>query len=85
MSGKTNIISLGDFNFKNNTVYYDDIVAELQDAWVNATSRGVDGTSFDLADRIDHIFVSPTFTVIETRYINNLESDHPAVWTEIQL
>ncbi|MFX1569256.1 MAG: endonuclease/exonuclease/phosphatase family protein [Promethearchaeota archaeon] len=85
MSGKTNIISLGDFNFKNSTVYYDDIVAELQDAWVNATSRGVDGTSFDLADRIDHIFVSPTFTVIETRYINNLESDHPAVWTEIQI
>ena len=84
MSGKTNIISLGDFNFRNNTAYYDSIVAELQDAWVNATTRGVDGLSYDLADRIDHIFVSPTFKVNQTRYINNLESDHPAVWSELQ-
>jgi len=84
ISGKSNVISLGDFNFRNDTIYYGNIIAELQDAWVNASSRGVDGTSYDLADRIDHIFVSPTFTVSETRYINNLESDHPAVWTEIQ-
>ncbi|MFX0000335.1 MAG: endonuclease/exonuclease/phosphatase family protein [Candidatus Hodarchaeota archaeon] len=83
ISGKTNVISLGDFNFRNDTVYYSNIVAELQDTWVNASSRGVIGT-YDLATRIDYIFVSPTFTVLETQYINNFESDHPAVWTEIQ-
>ncbi len=84
ISGKTNVISLGDFNFRNDTIYYSNIVTELQDTWVNASLRGVDGMSYDLADRIDYIFVSSTFTVSETRYINNLESDHPAVWTEIQ-
>ncbi len=85
ISGKTNVISMGDFNAENDTIYYDMSVAVLQDTWVNATiSRGVDGTSFDLAERIDHIFVSTTFTVLETRYINVPESDHPAVWTEIQ-
>ncbi|MFX1306097.1 MAG: endonuclease/exonuclease/phosphatase family protein [Promethearchaeota archaeon] len=84
ISGKTNVISMGDFNSRNNTIYYNMSIAVLQDAWENALSRGVDGNSFDLADRIDHIFISTTFTVLETRYINVPESDHPAVWTEIQ-
>ncbi|NVM36446.1 MAG: endonuclease/exonuclease/phosphatase family protein [Candidatus Lokiarchaeota archaeon] len=84
ISGKTNVISMGDFNTEPNTIYYNMSVAVLQDTWVNATSRGVDGPIFDLAERIDHIFVSTTFTVEETRYINYPESDHPAVWTEIQ-
>ena len=84
ISGKTNVISMGDFNTENDTIYYDMSVALLQDTWVNATLRDVDGTIFDLAERIDHIFVSTTFTVLETRYINVPESDHPAVWTKIQ-
>ncbi len=84
ISGKINVISMGDFNFKNDSTYYDDITAELQDTWVNASSRGVDGASYDLSERIDHIFVSFSFTVLETRFINVPESDHPALWTEIQ-
>lgn len=84
ISGKTNVISMGDFNFENDTIYYGMSTAVLQDVWVTAASRGVDGTSFDLAERIDHIFVSTAFSVLETRYINVAESDHPAVWTEIQ-
>ncbi|MFX1364129.1 MAG: endonuclease/exonuclease/phosphatase family protein [Promethearchaeota archaeon] len=84
ISGKTNVISMGDFNFRNNTIYYNMSVAVLQDAWVTASSRGVDGSSYDLSDRIDYIFVSSSFTVLETRYINVPESDHPALWTEIQ-
>ncbi|MFX1470192.1 MAG: endonuclease/exonuclease/phosphatase family protein, partial [Promethearchaeota archaeon] len=84
ISGKTNVISMGDFNSRNNTVYYNMSIAVLQDAWENALTRGVDGESYDLSDRVDHIFLSLTFTVLETRYINLPESDHPAVWTEIQ-
>ncbi len=84
ISGKTNVISMGDFNAENDTIYYGMSIAVLQDTWVNAASRGVDGTSFDLSERTDHIFVSLSFTVLETRYINVPESDHPALWTEIQ-
>jgi len=87
ISGKTNVISLGDFNHRNDTIYYSMSVAVLQDAWVNASSRGIVGEidPLDPADRIDHIFVSPTFTVNQTRYISSpeSESDHPAVWTQI--
>ena len=86
IGGKTNVISMGDFNAENDTIYYGMSDAVLQDVWVTAASRGVDGTSFDLSERIDHIFVSPSFTVLETRYIGipESESDHPALWTEIQ-
>jgi endonuclease/exonuclease/phosphatase family metal-dependent hydrolase len=84
IGAKTNVISMGDFNTEPNTIYYNMSVAVLKDAWVNASSRGVDGASYDISERIDHIFVSLSFTVLETRYLNYPVSDHPAVWTELQ-
>ncbi|MFW9818783.1 MAG: endonuclease/exonuclease/phosphatase family protein [Candidatus Thorarchaeota archaeon] len=81
---KTNVISMGDFNTEPDTIYYNMSVAVLKDAWVNASSSGVDGASFDLSERIDHIFVSHSFIVTETRYLNYPASDHPALWTELQ-
>ena len=59
-------------------------VAILQDAWLAKWPSGVDDNSLDMSDRIDHIFVSLSFTVLETRYITDPQSDHPAQWTEIQ-
>ncbi|MFX0021203.1 MAG: endonuclease/exonuclease/phosphatase family protein [Candidatus Hermodarchaeota archaeon] len=79
-----NVISMGDFNTEPDSIYYNMSVAVLKDAWVNASSSGVDGSSFDLSERIDHIFVSLSFTVTETRYLNYPASDHPALWTELQ-
>lgn len=81
---KTNVISMGDFNTEPDSIYYNMSVAVLKDAWVNASSSGVDGASFDLSERIDHIFVSHSFIVTETRYLNYPASDHPALWTELQ-
>jgi endonuclease/exonuclease/phosphatase family metal-dependent hydrolase len=81
---KTNVISMGDFNTEPDTIYYNMSVAVLKDAWENATIRGIDGDSYDISERIDHIFVSLSFTVLETRYLNYPVSDHPAVWTELQ-
>jgi endonuclease/exonuclease/phosphatase family metal-dependent hydrolase len=81
---KTNVISMGDFNTEPDSIYYNMSVAVLKDAWVNASSSGVDGTSFDLSERIDHIFVSHSFIVTETRYLNYPASDHPGLWTELQ-
>ena len=84
IGAKTNVISMGDFNTEPNTLCYNMSVAVLKDAWVNASTKGIDGTSFDLSERIDHIFVSLSFMVLETRYINYPTSDHPALWTELQ-
>ncbi len=84
IGAKTNIISMGDFNTKPDTIYYNMSVAVLKDAWLNASSSGVDGASYDLSERIDHIFVSHSFIVTETRYLNYPVSDHPALWTELQ-
>jgi len=84
ISGKTNVISMGDFNTEIDTIYYNMSVAVLQDAWVTKLSGGIVGDCSGLSEGIDHIFVSPGFTVLETRYICVPESDHPALWTEIQ-
>ena len=84
ISGKTNVISMGDFNSRENSTYYNASVAVLQDVWLTKLSGGVDGPSFDLLERIDHIFVSLSFTVLEAWYITDPQSDHPALWTDIQ-
>ncbi|MDX1797019.1 MAG: endonuclease/exonuclease/phosphatase family protein [Candidatus Lokiarchaeia archaeon] len=84
IDGKTNVISMGDFNTEPDSIYYNMSVAVLKDAWVNASSSGVDGASFNISERIDHIFVSHSFIVTETRYLNYPASDHPALWTELQ-
>lgn len=84
ISGKTNVISMGDFNSHENSTFYNASVAVLQDVWLTKSSGGVDGPSFDLSDRIDYIFVSLSFTVLEARYITDPQSDHPALWAELQ-
>lgn len=84
INNKTNVISMGDFNSRENSTYYNASVAVLQDVWLTKLSGGVDGPSFDLLERIDHIFVSFSFTVLEAWYITDPQSDHPALWTDIQ-
>ncbi|MFX1281766.1 MAG: endonuclease/exonuclease/phosphatase family protein [Promethearchaeota archaeon] len=84
INGKTNVISMGDFNSRENSTYYNASVALLQDVWLTKLSGGIDGPSYDISERIDYIFVSLTFTVSETWYITDPQSDHPALWTEIQ-
>ena len=60
-------------------------VSVLKDTWRDKWPTGVDDNNLNMTRRIDHIFVSPKFTVIETRFITDPQSDHPAVWTEIEL
>ena len=84
LSGKTNVISMGDFNSRENSIYYNMSVSVLQDVWLTQWPSGVDDNGLDMSDRIDHIFVSLSFTVLETRFITDSQSDHPALYTEIQ-
>lgn len=87
IDGKDNVISMGDFNSRPNSIYYNYSVAELKDTWVVANESTIIGSTedFEIERRIDHIFVSNDFEVLKTQYITEPQSDHPALWTEIDI
>jgi len=84
IGSKNRVISMGDFNFREDSEYYNLTVPALQDAWLTKWPTGVDDNALNMSDRIDHIFLSGEFTVIDARYITEPQSDHPAHWAEIQ-
>ncbi|TFF98298.1 MAG: hypothetical protein EU541_07015 [Promethearchaeota archaeon] len=77
VNASTNVISMGDFNTRENSATYNMSVATLVDSWK------VDNPS--VADRIDYIFVSPTFSVEDAGVITmpQSHSDHDTYWAEI--
>ncbi|MHA1651191.1 MAG: endonuclease/exonuclease/phosphatase family protein [Candidatus Helarchaeota archaeon] len=90
ISGKSNVIFMGDFNFEPNTEPYNLTVASLVDCWLNASSSvqgslPISWVSRFPAQRIDHVFVTPGMNVTSCTYFGGSNSDHPAVLVEIQL
>ena len=83
---KNKVIAMGDYNLRENESLYTLINSTLQDAWKTRWPTGVDsrGVSIDLYNRIDYIFLSHDFTVVDTSYITDPQSDHPAHWAIIQ-
>ncbi|TFG00873.1 MAG: endonuclease/exonuclease/phosphatase family protein [Promethearchaeota archaeon] len=87
VNASTNVISMGDFNNEQTTIYYQMINETLKDTWLDKWPTGVDTeNNINMTDRIDHIFVSPGFNVLDARCIpkNQSQSDHPAFWAEIE-
>ncbi len=95
-AGKENVILMGDFNFEPNTEQYNITVAQLYDSWElvfnsNPANAVVDpnlpGDRIIPDERIDHIFVSSHLNTSVTfiHYTGGYESDHPAVYTTIDL
>ncbi|MFX1516978.1 MAG: endonuclease/exonuclease/phosphatase family protein, partial [Promethearchaeota archaeon] len=88
LDGKTNVILIGDFNFRPYTSQYNLTNGLLNDSWViagNTDTEYLDDLEYDISQRIDHIFVSSGISVSECHYIVSKESDHPAVWATINL
>ncbi|MHA1763147.1 MAG: endonuclease/exonuclease/phosphatase family protein, partial [Promethearchaeota archaeon] len=85
IDGKEDVISMGDFNSREGSIYYEMQAAVLKDVWRARWPSGIDDNGLDMRRRIDHIFVSKEFTVIEARFIIDPQSDHPALWTEIKI
>ena len=83
LSGQTRLVAMGDFNFRPDSDQYRLTAGVLEDSWLTRWGLGGNPTQIDPADRIDHIFVSPGTTVIDSRYITGPASDHPAMVTEI--
>jgi endonuclease/exonuclease/phosphatase family metal-dependent hydrolase len=84
LSGKENIIAMGDFNFRPREAQFARTTAVLADSWAAAASREADDPAFDPSDRIDHVFVSPGLPVRSARFITAPESDHPAYLVEME-
>ncbi len=81
---KEHIILMGDFNFRPVTDQYKLTTEMLDDSWVLRWSPDIDEREIDPSDRIDHIFVSPGTTVVDSQYLTDPQSDHPAMTTEIE-
>jgi endonuclease/exonuclease/phosphatase family metal-dependent hydrolase len=82
LAGQTNVIAMGDFNFKPATEQYRLTLQTLQDAWVQVGSPLP--ASLDPTKLIDHFFVSPGMPVSLVRYVDSPVSDHPLLMMEIQ-
>jgi len=81
--GLNNVILMGDFNFRPDTEQYQLTTQTFRDSWLVKWPSGVDDQANDPARRIDHIFLSPGLEVLDARYLNGPESDHPAYYVEI--
>jgi endonuclease/exonuclease/phosphatase family metal-dependent hydrolase len=83
MEGQANVIAMGDFNFEPTTNQYQLITQSLADSWFLKWpgGKGIPGMSAN--ETIDHIFVSPGMTVLESEYGVNPASDHPYLYSII--
>ena len=83
------VIAAGDFNFTSRTSYYETLAQELRNSAAQAPEDSLyfHGGTGTLENKIDHIFVSPTFKVLESHYLlpPESETDHPAHWSTVHL
>ncbi|MBN1561612.1 endonuclease/exonuclease/phosphatase family protein [candidate division KSB1 bacterium] len=101
MSSYEYVIAAGDYNFHENSSYYCLVTEHLRDAWLIRWPDGIGQISWDstslgefaagdgrvrLQDRIDYIFVSANFNVLDAFYlpVPDSQSDHPAHWATLQ-
>jgi endonuclease/exonuclease/phosphatase family metal-dependent hydrolase len=85
VTGKNNVILIGDFNFRPYTEQYNRTIAVLDDSWTVRWPSWVDDADYNASMKIDHIFVSLGTAIEDTRIIESMASDHPAVWAIIEI
>ncbi|MHA1481327.1 MAG: endonuclease/exonuclease/phosphatase family protein [Candidatus Thorarchaeota archaeon] len=83
-SGKSNVVFMGDFNFRPATEAYNLTTVALDDSWWLKWPTGVDNLGYNNSRNIDNIFVSPGTTISDCEYIWDPQSDHPAYWVDIE-
>jgi endonuclease/exonuclease/phosphatase family metal-dependent hydrolase len=79
-----NVIAMGDFNFRPSTDQYALMTGALADSWLLRWPGRKETAGLSMADRIDHIFVSPGMSVLESEYGSNSASDHPYLYSVIR-
>lgn len=84
-SGLSNVVLLGDFNWREDTAFYSMVTQTYTDTWREVYPTGIDNQGLNMSSTIDHIFVSDTFSVTDANYITSpaSQTDHPVYWTDI--
>jgi len=85
INGKSNVIFIGDFNFKPFTEPYNITTQVLNDSWWVKWPTGVDTLGYNNSQDIELIFVSPDISISDCQFVTDPQSDHPAYWAIIQL
>jgi endonuclease/exonuclease/phosphatase family metal-dependent hydrolase len=88
VEGKSNVIFIGDFNFKPFTSPYNLTTAVLNDSWWVRWPTGEDNLGYNNSQDIELIFVSPDVAVTDCQFVldpTGSISDHPAYWATIEL
>ena len=84
VQGKENVLLMGDFNFRPVTAQYRMTTAIHDEAWLLRWPLAESTKDFNASDRIDYFFVSPGTQISESYYITGPQSDHPALFIEIE-
>lgn len=80
VQGNPDVLLMGDFNFRPDTDQYRLTTNTLSDAWLLGKSQP---GSADPNQRIDYLYVSPGTMIIDSRYLDGPQSDHPALVTDV--
>lgn len=83
VTGKDNVLLMGDFNFRPDSEQYALTTTMLDDAWLLRWPSGADDQGNAPTKRIDHLFVSPGASIANARYIASPASDHPLLVVEL--
>jgi endonuclease/exonuclease/phosphatase family metal-dependent hydrolase len=75
----SDVILLGDFNFRPDTGQYRITVERLDEAWLKRWPAGMDASGADHSRRIDYVFVRPGTDVRDAAYVDSPASNHPAL------
>jgi len=78
------VIAMGDFNFRPATDQYALMTQTLADAWLLKWPGGKETPGISIEKRIDHIFITPGITVLESEYGRSPASDHPYEYIVIE-
>lgn len=81
------VVSMGDYNMRETEACYSQIAEVLNDSWKELWSNPGEANAPEIAHRIDYIFLSDNFEVIQSEYIPSpqSETDHPAHWCKVKL
>ncbi|HEY52610.1 MAG TPA: hypothetical protein G4N94_04055 [Caldilineae bacterium] len=80
VEGKDNVIAMGDWNFRPDSEQYALTTTSLADSWLLAWPDWTDDQGQNpRPHKIDHIFVTPSASVLDAAFIDDPASDHPAV------
>jgi endonuclease/exonuclease/phosphatase family metal-dependent hydrolase len=79
----SDVVLVGDFNFRPDTEQYRVTTELLEEAWATRWPAGEDATGSTRPRRIDYVFVSPGTEVLDAEYVDTPVSDHPALVVQI--